>query len=91
MDLLINEATVDSNLNCDGYKYLLIQAANDSKIINVDLLKLIGSIDIGFIRYTSSSYILSCNLRLTANSINIINSYNIGFGVQVSYTVHGIK
>lgn len=91
MDLLINDATGNSNLNCDGYKYLLIQCANDSKIINVDLLKLIERIDIGFIRYTSSAYILSCNLRLTANSIGVISSYNIGFGGGVQYTVYGIK
>lgn len=91
MDLLINEATGNSVLNCDGYKYLLIQSVNDSNIINVDLLKLIGSIDIGFIRYVSSAYILSCSLRLEPNSIKIISSYKIGFDVTVSYTVHGIK
>lgn len=82
---------LNSNLNCDGYKYLLIQAASDSKIINVDLLKLIGNIDLGFIRYVSNDYIMSCNLNIKPSYVTLYNTYKIGFSDQVVYKIYGIK
>ena len=90
MDLLINEANGDSILNCEGYKYLLIQTVNDSKIINVDLLKLIGSISLGFIRYTSESYIGACSMNIQPNYITLHEFYNKGYSYS-TYQVYGIK
>ena len=76
--------------NCDGYKYLLICAVNDSKIINVDILKLIGSINLGFIRYSSESYIGACSMNIKPTYITLHNFYNKGYGYS-TYQVYGIK
>lgn len=89
IDLLIDD-NKNCKFNCDGYKYLLICAVNDSKIINVDLLKLIGSINLGFIRYSSESYIGACSMNIKPTYITLHNFYNKGYGYS-TYQVYGIK
>ena len=89
IDLLIDD-NKSCKFNCDGYKYLLICAANDSKIINVDLLKLIGSIDLGFIRYSSESYIGACSINIKPTYITLHGFYNKGYSYS-TYQVYGIK
>lgn len=89
IDLLIDD-NKSCKFNCDGYKYLLICAANDSKIINVDLLKLIGSINLGFIRYSSESYIGTCSMNIKPTYITLHGFYNKGYSYS-TYQVYGIK
>lgn len=89
IDLLIDD-NKNCKFNCDGYKYLLICAANDSKIINVDLLKLIGSINLGFIRYSSESYIGTCSMNIKPTYITLHGFYNKGYSYS-TYQVYGIK
>lgn len=89
IDLLIDD-NKSCKFNCDGYKYLLICAANDSKIINVDLLKLIGSINLGFIRYSSESYIGACSINIKPTYITLHGFYNKGYSYS-TYQVYGIK
>jgi hypothetical protein len=89
IDLLIDD-NKNCKFNCDGYKYLLICAVNDSKIINVDLLKLIGSINLGFIRYSSESYIGTCSMNIKPTYITLHGFYNKGYSYS-TYQVYGIK
>ena len=89
IDLLIDD-NKSCKFNCDGYKYLLIFAANDFKIINVDLLKLIGSINLGFIRYSSEPYIGACSMNIKPTYITLHGFYNKGYSYS-TYQVYGIK